>query len=176
MLAWRLFGKLIWDTHTHTHTHTHIVWILILLEVSENLDLHLIWNPLLRGWWCRRKMEILCVGFRGALELGQQRKLLLVSAWVQRRTGVITWLGMPVAEKMQLRKPGVFKWLKNKERSFSPKWREDELYQAQYWPESLGWFCWIRTREYLNLDYVRVKVLKLQAFYKLYVLSGSLIS
>ena len=25
MLAWRSFGKLIWDTHTHTHTHTHSV-------------------------------------------------------------------------------------------------------------------------------------------------------
>ena len=107
-------------THTHTHTNIYIVCNLISLEISEKLDLHLIWNPLVQGWWCRRKMEILCVGFRGALGLGQQRKLLLVSAWVQRRTGVVTWLGMPVAEKMQLRKSGVFKWFKNKERSFSP--------------------------------------------------------
>ena len=98
MLAWRSFGKLIWDTHTHARTHTHIyiyiVCNLISLEISEKLDMHLVWNPLLQGWWCRRKMEILCVGFRGALGLGQQRKSLLVSAWVQRRTGVVTWLGM----------------------------------------------------------------------------------
>ena len=138
MLAWRSFGKLNWDTHiqtdrhthTHTHTHTHIyIYIYSVyshftgnqwkLGPAPNLE------PLLKGCWCRRKTEILCVGFRGALGLVQQRKSLLVSAWVQRRTGVVTWLGMPVAEKMQLRKPGVFKWPKNKERSFSPKWREE---------------------------------------------------